>query len=150
MEPKSGRTESKAQPSSAPTLAKHLDPADVVWIDLRFHTVGSEQQKNRPWIVVTSSRFNKGPLGIFQAVPLSSELKMLDLSLPSRIRVESKQLTYQDQNLPDHLKLHRVDRVALCDQIRTLSEQRILARAGQVQRRVLDSIRAGIAVNLEL
>lgn len=138
--------------TTAPTVAaKSILPADIVWIDMpSSHTRGSEQQKQRPWLVVSTKRFNQGPLGLIIAVPLSSQIALLSVKVPSRVRVENGHLTYADNGLPVQYKLQRIDRVALCDQVRTLSEKRILARAAQANTRILDSARVGIAFNLDL
>jgi hypothetical protein len=69
----------------------------------KAHVVGSEEEKTRPWVVVSSSRFNKGPLGLVVAVPLSRQLKMADITLPGRVRIDNQKITFQDKHLPDNL-----------------------------------------------
>lgn len=140
-------------PAPAPLaiLARSLVPGDIVWILLpNSHVVGSEQKKQRPWLVISPKRFNEGPLGLLIGVPLSKSQRILKSLAPGRVLVESNQITYADQHLPENLKLLRTKRIALCDQVRALSEQRVIAKPGQAQRKVYDDVRAGIAFNIEL
>jgi mRNA-degrading endonuclease toxin of MazEF toxin-antitoxin module len=126
-----------------------LVPGDIVWVRINNHVVGGETQKNRLWMVISTPTFNKGPLCVFMGVPLSTKIRLLEFKLPTHMAVMSNQVTYQDKHLPDELKALRVDRVALSGQVRTLSEQRIMARIGNAQMRAVDDARTGVSYNMD-
>lgn len=113
------------------------------------HSVGQEQRKNRPWIVISTDTFNRrSDRRLVVAVPLSSELHTLRLDAPWRVAVRDSDLVYFDHETPT--PLDRVERVALGEQVRSLSEQRLLSRGARAGQSVVDDVRAGVAHILDL
>lgn len=131
--------------------AAAMKPGEIVWIDMpEKHVVGSEQKKRRPWVIVSSERFNQSGLGLVKAVPLTSKVHKKAQFPVFRVLVLGKDVTYQDQQLPQDVQLARIDRCALTEHLKSLSEKRILARPGKVTQRVVDLIRNGAAHILEI
>lgn len=99
-------------------------------------TVGSEQQKDRPWVVVSMTQFHRGNCVV--AVPLSSRL---DKAVAHLIQIPADELIYTDGSIPQTC-------VALTDQIRALDKRRLRRQAGRISAAGLDSILAGIQMLL--
>ena len=91
------------------------------------HTVGREQQKDRPWVVVSEMAFNRR-YGLFHAVPLTT-----------------KEWSPEMNHVKVPATFDGIDRVALCEQSRSLSELRIRSKAGRVDADILNEIRDKVA-----
>ena len=133
-------------PAAAPLLAKDLVPGDIVQVLMLWnHTMGSEQQKTRPWIVISSADFHAKGLGLFIGVPLTKQAHKVTGFLGARIPLSDGEVNYADAHLTPSLRLDRgLKRLALCEQVRTLSEKRLLGRAGSVDAKTLSGIRGGV------
>jgi mRNA-degrading endonuclease toxin of MazEF toxin-antitoxin module len=126
--------------------AASLEPGDVVWVEMpTAQVIGSEQQKRRPWLVLSPRAILQAKLALVHAVPFTT--KTDKDPRPYRVFVASIELHHEDGDLDAGLRLTRdEDRLVLCDQARTLSEQRIIAVAGRIKnKRLLNDIRAGVA-----
>ena len=85
---------------------------------------GTEQAGQRPVLILSVDRFNRGPSGRVIALPLSTR----DRGIPWHIPVA-----------PPAGGLRR-DSVILCDQMRALSTTRLVARWGQVEAGILAAV----------
>jgi mRNA interferase MazF len=84
-----------------------LTPGDVVWVDLD-PTVGHEQAKHRPAVVISDERFASSR-SMFYAVPLTST----------------------ERNWPFRVRTSFNDSLAMPDQVRSISTERITRHTGQ-------------------
>jgi len=111
------------------------------------HVAGAEQQKRRPWLILTTSSYLKFEQyaqpgqGIAHGVPLSTSVDgkpQRDFLVP---------IEWNDIH-PDGTSLKAVKRLALCQQARTLSELRFEELAGRIKpasKQIISNIRAGVA-----
>ncbi len=53
-----------------------------IWLVSLDPTIGREQAKTRPCVVVSADGFNKGPFGLFIVIPLTSKDKRNPLHIP--------------------------------------------------------------------
>lgn len=103
---------------------------EVYYIENSFQTVGSEQRPGRPAIIVSNDMNNE----------FSST-------------VEAVYLTTQPKtNLPTHVSIHSLkrDSIALCEQITSISVERIGDYCGEVSDRELRDIEAAMLTSLGL
>jgi len=101
------------------------DPAD---------TVGSEQEGDRPWVIMSIPRLNRGNCVV--GLPLSRHVEKACAHL---IKIPAT-----EQTMDDPTQDTAIDRVALVDQIRALDKTRFRRKLGFV------SVRAITAINLGL
>jgi mRNA-degrading endonuclease toxin of MazEF toxin-antitoxin module len=99
------------------------DPAD---------TVGSEQEGDRPWVIVSIPQLRRGNCVV--GLPLSRHTEKAGGPL---IQVPSSEIT-MDGDDPN------IDRVALTDQIRALDKRRFRRKIGHVSTRAVNSILLGL------
>jgi len=94
-------------------------PGDVYWLESQS-VRGHEQQGRRPVLVVTDSRL--ATLGLTWVVPLTST----------------------DRGWPLHVRVHVADRVsiALCEQLRSISIERLGRFVGTVAYEELSEVRS--------
>lgn len=95
-------------------------------------TVGSEQEKERPWVIVSIPRLNRGNCVV--GLPLSSHVEKAGAHL---IKIPKNEIT-MDDGKPS------IDCVALTDQIRALDKTRFGKRAGFVSIRAINAILLGL------
>lgn len=89
-------------------MTKHkISRGDIWYVDLD-PTVGHEQAKKRPCLVISSSAFNQGPGELAVVIPLTSKHKVLPWLVP---------LETEDSGLP-------IRSYILTNQIRTVSLSR--------------------------
>src|SRR5919201_3868157 len=95
-----------------------------IWLaDLR-PTRGREQTGRRPILVVSVDRFNAGPADLVVVLPL----------------------TTTQRDIPLHVKIDKGDggvrneSVILCEAIRSISKDRLVARSGMLSRAALDEV----------
>jgi mRNA-degrading endonuclease toxin of MazEF toxin-antitoxin module len=95
-------------------------------------TVGSEQEKDRPWVVVSQTVLHRGNSVV--AVPLSTNM---DKACAHLIAIPKGELKL-DGGIPAN------DSVALTDQIRALDKTRFRRKAGHISPRGLAAIQVGL------
>lgn len=91
-------------------------------------TVGSEQEKDRPWVIVSVNHLHRGNCAV--GVPLS---KQTDKAVAHLIKIPKEELVMEPGAVA-------YDCVALTDQIRALDKKRFRKKAGTVSQRALNSI----------
>jgi mRNA-degrading endonuclease toxin of MazEF toxin-antitoxin module len=99
------------------------DPKDIV---------GSEQEGDRPWVIVSIPRLNRGNCVV--GLPLSRHIEKAFAHL---IVIPKEEITMEDGN-------PSINRVALTDQIRALSKLRFRKKAGFVSIRAIRAILLGL------
>ncbi len=116
---------------------------DIYWVSIPVsHTVGSEQYKRRPWIIVSANAI--AHIGIVIGVPLSQKVKKQNRLF--RIHIPHSSITYDPGTT-----LMPGDRVALTEQVRALSIDRLESpRAGCLTATALYAVEAGLAFVLEI
>ena len=88
-----------------------------VWLANLDPTIGHEQAGRRPVLIVSEDPFNRTRAGLLIVLPITSTLR----SIPFRVRFS-----------PPEGGL-RVESDALCEGIRSISKDRLLARMGSVK-----------------
>src|SRR5258706_9066111 len=91
---------------------------DIYWVKIpQHHTVGSEQYKRRPWVIISSSAILH--LEMVVGVPLSMQAQKQNRHF--RIAVADSEIIRD----PGSTSLMPAERVALTEQVRALSIQRL-------------------------
>ena len=107
---------------------------EVWFIDLN-PTVGHEQAKTRPCLVLSTNTFNHGPANLHIVLPMTSKNK----NQPLHVKVEWAQGGSE------------LESFILCDQIRTVSRQRFKGKSfGAVDAETLESVEYILGVLLDL
>lgn len=102
------------------TFIKGINRGMVFWADVpREHTVGSEQFKRRPWLVVSTDAFHQ-KLPLVVAVPLSTREAKATEFLHCRIELDLADFRPN----PDGTPLTSGG-IALTEQVRTLAHDRL-------------------------
>ncbi|HEY5161964.1 MAG TPA: type II toxin-antitoxin system PemK/MazF family toxin [Terriglobales bacterium] len=116
---------------------------EIYWIDVpRRHTVGSEQYKRRPWLVVSTNAI--GYLPIVIGVPLSFEVQKKNRTF--RIAILATDIILEPGATLDPGEL-----VALTEQVRVLSTERMeFPRQGRITETALYAVEAGLAYVLDI
>ena len=91
-------------------------------------TVGSEQEKDRPWVIVSVNYLHRGNCAV--GVPLSRQMHKAVAHL---IAIPKEELKLEPGETA-------FDCVALTDQVRALDKRRFRKKAGTVSTRALNSI----------
>jgi mRNA-degrading endonuclease toxin of MazEF toxin-antitoxin module len=95
-------------------------------------TVGSEQEKDRPWVIVSATNLHRGNCVV--GLPLSKHIEKARghlIGIPKgELKMDGTAASY--------------DCVALTDQIRALDKTRFRRKAGHISQRGLDSILLGL------
>jgi mRNA-degrading endonuclease toxin of MazEF toxin-antitoxin module len=95
-------------------------------------TVGSEQEKDRPWVIVSVTHLHRGNCVV--GVPLTKNLQKACAHL---VQLPKSEMTMDGSESP-------YDSVALTDQIRALDKTRFRRKAGSISRVGLNAIRLGL------
>ncbi|MGD1076131.1 MAG: type II toxin-antitoxin system PemK/MazF family toxin [Thermodesulfovibrionales bacterium] len=95
-------------------------------------TVGSEQEKDRIWVIVSRHELHRG--NCVGGVPLTTQTKKAVAHL---VGIPAGHLTMGDGTIPQ-------DCVAPTDQIRALDKTRLRRRAGYISKQGLSSILFGL------
>ena len=95
-------------------------------------TVGSEQEGDRPWVIVSLTSLHRGNCAV--GVPLSKRIEKARAHL---ILIPKKELNWDGKEGP-------YDCVALTDQIRALDKTRFRRRVGTISQRGLEAILLGL------
>ena len=98
-------------------------------------TVGHEQAKKRPCVIISTDLFNNSPAGLIVILPLTTKQR----NIPWQIKV----------NPPEGgLKIASY---IICDQIRTISKSRVLSKPlGSLTNQTLKEIEKRVKILLEL
>lgn len=100
-----------------------IDQGDVFWVELlKPTTQGSEQEGQRPWVVVSRGNCNRNRVVV--AVPLTSKPKP---PAGFRIAVSASMIVSEPGS-----GFHPVDSIALCDQVRALDIGRLQQRIAKL------------------
>lgn len=112
----------------------------VFWVDMPAeHTIGSEQYKRRPWVVVSSDSLHQR-MSIVQAVPLTSQRHKADGFLGCRIEITLADFVPSDDGIP-----LTEDGVALTEQVRVLAHERLDGQpAGKLSQAAMARIDTGL------
>lgn len=105
-----------------------------VWLAALDPTEGYEQGGRRPVLVVSRDDFNAGPAELVIVLPITTTLR----SLPTRVRVEPPE---GGLRMPSEI---------LCDQVRTISTQRLVHKLGAVKHTTLREATTRLAHVLDL
>lgn len=114
-------------------LPKTVRQGEIYWCEPNPEdTVGSEQEKDRPWVIVSVPHLSRGNCAV--GVPLSTQVEKAVAHL---IKIPKSEL---------HLAVGETaaDRVALTDQIRALDKTRFRKKAGYISKQGLTSILLGL------
>lgn len=105
-----------------------------VWLADLNPTRGREQAGRRPVLVVSEDIFNHGPAGLVVVLPLTSTLRGVPLHVP--VQPPEGGLTNES--------------AILCDAIRSVSVERLLARWGAVGRPTMVAVEDRLRILLRL
>jgi mRNA interferase MazF len=105
-----------------------------VWLVDFGEPVGREQSGRRPAVVVSADALNEGPAGVIMVVPCTTARR----GLPSHIEIE-----------PGDSGLDLVS-YAKCEDMKSISEERLVTRMGQVGLDVMFGIGRVLRFILEL
>lgn len=108
-----------------------------IWVVELGSGVGHEQMGRRPALVVSIDPFNSGPAELVMTVPVTSQVG------------KSRRIAAHVPIQPPEGGL-RAPGVILCDQLRTLSKQRLVTRWGDVSPATLSQVEAVIRFLLGL
>jgi mRNA-degrading endonuclease toxin of MazEF toxin-antitoxin module len=120
---------------------------DIYWIEIEeSQTSGSEQHGCRPWLIVSLDSIN-ARFPIVVAVPLTTQFHKIEGARQFRIMIFETQKIQE----PGHPKGCRGDSLALTEQIRVLSTDRLPSqRAARLAPKAIDGVEAGIAFVLDI
>jgi len=97
-------------------LSRELRQGDVVWAD-PDPTKGSEQEKTRPFVVVSVNQLNRSPIGLSLAVPLTRT----DFSNALHLEITPPEGGLREKSF------------AMPEQLRALSHERVTRRLGELR-----------------
>ena|SRR5438477_5455694 len=106
-----------------------------VWFANLNPTIGHEQAKTRPCLIISDDTFNHGPAQLHIVLPMTSKNKNHPLRVPVKWLEGGSE----------------IDSFILCDQIRTLSRERFKKnKLGTVTQATLDAASTIITMLLDL
>lgn len=106
-----------------------------VWYINLDPTLGHEQAKLRPCLIISTNTFNKGPAELHIVLPITSKEKNNPFHIPVS---------------PPHGGLTKKSFI-LCDQIRTISRKRIIGSClGSIPQDIMEDVKHIIKVLLEI
>src|ERR1700684_1246153 len=97
-------------------MMNHKFHRGEIWFFNPDPTVGREQKKPRPCLILSVDTYNNGPADLLIILPLTSKKK----SIPSHIEVK--------------LSGHKDASYVMCDQIRCISKERLLIKNRQADK----------------
>lgn len=119
-----------------------IKQGDIYWVKIpQEHTVGSEQFKTRPYIIVSRTGVNK-ELRTVVGVPLSSKIEK---ARSYRIRIPLGEII-----LDPTCTYPVTDSVALTDHIREIDKSRLQERIGHLSATATIAVSLGIAFLLDI
>ena len=114
---------------------------DLYWVKVdQRETRGSEQHGRRPFVVVSSNAINSA-LPLVIAVPLSTKLNKKNRQ--HRIYIPKNEMILEEA-------VNLQDSIALTEQLRALSTDRLESRAGRLTPTAIAAVEAGIQYVLAL
>jgi mRNA interferase MazF len=105
-----------------------------VWLADLNPTRGHEQAGRRPVLVVSEDLFNQGPAGLVIVLPVTSTVR----PVPSHVRTTP----------PEGGLRHRS--AILCEAVRSISTERLVARWGAVSARTMTEVEDRLRILLRL
>lgn len=105
-----------------------------IWLVDLNPTRGHEQGGRRPGLVVSVDLFNKGPAGLVIVIPITTKEKGIPLHV--EIKAAEGGLTKRS--------------FIKCEDIRSVSRERLAQRLGQVTRSTLDAVEDRLRILLDL
>ena len=116
---------------------------EIYWVNVpRAHTVGTEQFKKRPWLIVSTNSIAQLQLVI--GVPLTTKIQ-------KRNRQFRMAILQNDIILEPNSTLEACERVALTEQVRALSVERFdFPRVARVTDSAIYAIEAGLKFVMEM
>lgn len=118
----------------------------IYWVNIpESQARGREQFNRRPWLIVSADVVQKRvPLVV--AVPLTSQVHQEQGYRQARIRIPASEVTVLKPGA-----LEEIDRLALTEQVRALSQQRLEGDAvGLVSVKIMNYVSAGLSYVLGL
>lgn len=106
---------------------------DIWLVDLGL-TEGHEQAGKRPAVVISANGFNQSPAGLVTVLPMTSV---------------NKGITWHVEVAPPEGNLRKVSYV-MCDQVRSVSVGRLVARWGEIGTATLAQISGAVQILLDL
>ena len=128
-----GRTVGVRKPPARTTGADFPKRGEVWWVVLD-PTRGREQAGRRPALVLSADLLNASAAGIVSALPITSR----DRGIRSHVAIEPPE---GGLAVPSWI---------LCEQVRTISRERLLGRIGAVSPRTLAAVADRVRVLLDL
>lgn len=95
-----------------------------IWIIHLDPTMGREQAKTRPCLIISSNAFNHSPSGLVIAIPLTSKNKNMPLHIP--VEASAGGL--------------KIKSYLMCEQIRSISIERIDNYLGKIDEDILSAV----------
>ncbi|MGD0271640.1 MAG: type II toxin-antitoxin system PemK/MazF family toxin, partial [Candidatus Sulfotelmatobacter sp.] len=116
---------------------------EIYWVNVpRAHTVGTEQFKKRPWLIVSTNSIAQ--LRLVIGVPLTTKIQ-------KRNRQFRMAILQNDIILEPNSTLEACERVALTEQVRALSVERFdFPRVARVTDSAIYAIEAGLKFVMEM
>jgi mRNA-degrading endonuclease toxin of MazEF toxin-antitoxin module len=117
---------------------------DIYWVNIpKQHTVGTEQYKQRPWLVISSNTINSQNLRLIVGVPLTT--KVVKQNRQFRILISASEI------LTEPGASFSGDQLALTEQVRALAIERIeFPRVARVTDTALYAVESGLAFVLDM
>ena len=114
-----------------------VEKGDIYWVDIpKSQTVGTEQWKRRPYIIVSRTLINKLGRNVV-GVPMSTEIRKAS---QHRILIPVSEIT-KDVSCTDTLS----NSVAPTDQIRVLDTARLERKIGKLSQTAIIALELGLA-----
>lgn len=100
-----------------------VNRGELWWANLN-PTKGGEQRGHRPVLVISNDQLHRIPIGLLWILPLTTS----DYAVPNHVAVDPP-----EGNLPERS-------FVMCEQIRTITEDRLDDRIGEVDPETLESV----------
>ncbi|MFO7718768.1 MAG: type II toxin-antitoxin system PemK/MazF family toxin [Desulfohalobium sp.] len=104
---------------------------EIWWVNLN-PTKGREQSGKRPGLVISDNIFNAGPAELIVVLPLTTRYKAIPL---------------HEKIVPPEGGLSETSYIK-CEDIRSISKQRLIAKIGNVSERTLQAVQEKIQILL--
>ena len=105
-----------------------------VWLIDFGHPIGSEQAGIRPAVVMSTNRLNRSRAGLVIVIPCTTAQR----GLPSHVEID-----------PSRSGLDEIT-YAKCEDIKSVSEERLVARIGEADEEAMFAMASAIRVLLEV
>lgn len=102
-----------------PTVSR----GEIWWADLN-PTKGSEQRGRRPVLVISNDQLHRIPVGLLWILPLTTS----EYGVPNHVEIEPPEADIQERSF------------VMCEQIRTIDEDRLDEKIGEVEPSTLKSV----------